>query len=90
MNQNPYEVLGVARDATDADIKKAYHKLVLKYHPDKNPGDREAARRMDKAFCGGAARLVLETDYKIKTSFDDSERLLELLVLQLASEARHG
>lgn len=50
----------------------------------------EAARRMDKAFCGGASRLVLETDYKMKTSFDDSQRLLELLVLRLAMEARHG
>ena len=45
MNQNPYEVLGVARDATDADIKKAYHKLVLKYHPDKNPGDKSAEEK---------------------------------------------
>ena len=42
MNKNPYEVLGVARDASDADIKKAYHKLVMKYHPDKNPGDKSA------------------------------------------------
>ncbi len=45
MNKNPYEVLGVARDATDADIKKAYHKLVMKYHPDKNPGDKEAEEK---------------------------------------------
>lgn len=50
----------------------------------------EAARRFRPEFCRKAAELVLETDYQMKTSFDDSERLLEMLLLRLAGEARNG
>ena len=50
----------------------------------------EAARKFSPQLCRTAAELVLETDRKIKTSFDDPERLLELLILQLAQEARRG
>ena len=49
-----------------------------------------AASRFSAKFCARAAELVLETDYKMKTSFDDPKRLLELLILQLAQEAGHG
>ena len=44
-----YEVLGVARDASEADIKSAYRKLAKKYHPDLNPGDKEAEAKFKEA-----------------------------------------
>ncbi len=49
-----------------------------------------AAGKFSARFCDQAATLVMETDRKMKTSFDDQERLLELLVLQLAQEAGYG
>ena len=44
-----YEVLGVSKDADDATIKKAYRQLAKKYHPDMNPGDKEAEKKFKEA-----------------------------------------
>ena len=47
MVQDPYKVLGLAPDASDEEVKKAYRELAKKYHPDLHPGDEEAAREMN-------------------------------------------
>ena len=49
-----------------------------------------AAKNFSAAFCAKSAQLILETDRKLKTSYDDADRLLEVLILELAQEARNG
>jgi molecular chaperone DnaJ len=61
-----YEVLGVKRDASAEEIKKAYRQLALKNHPDKNPGDPEAERR----FKEGAEAYEVLSDQNKRQRYD--------------------
>jgi molecular chaperone DnaJ len=66
MKRDYYEVLGVEQSASDDDLKKAYRKLALRYHPDKNPGDKVAEERFKEI---GEAYQVL-CDAERRAAYD--------------------
>jgi len=61
-----YDILGVSKDASADTIKKAYRKLALKYHPDKNPGDSEA----EKSFKEAAEAYSILSDNQKRSQYD--------------------
>ena len=61
MAKDLYEILGVARDASDADLKKAFRSLAMKYHPDHNPGNDEAEQKFKEI---NLAHEILKDDEK--------------------------
>ena len=60
MSQDYYQILGVERGADDATIKKAYRKLAMKYHPDRNPDDKEAEEKFKEI--GEAYEVLSDAD----------------------------
>lgn len=61
-----YEVLGVGRDASDADVKKAYRALAMKHHPDRNPGDAKA----EEAFKEASEAYQVLSDPAKRSAYD--------------------
>ena len=65
-----YEILGVARDASVEEIKQAYRKLALRYHPDKNPGDKQAEERFKEV----TTAYEILSDEKKRAEYDEQGR----------------
>jgi DnaJ family protein C protein 7 len=68
-----YKILGVEKDASDNEIKKAYRKLAIVHHPDKNPDDEDAAARFKEI---GEAYETL-SDSEKRTRYDNGEDLID-------------
>ena len=64
--RDAYEILGVARDASQDEIKKAYRKLALQHHPDRNPGDQKA----EESFKEAAEAYSILGDPEKRSAYD--------------------
>ena len=64
--QDYYQTLGINRSASASEIKKAYRKMAIKYHPDKNPGDSTA----EEKFKGAAEAYEVLSDANKKARYD--------------------
>lgn len=69
MAQDPYSELGVAKGASQADIKKAFHKLAKELHPDRNPGDKKGEERFKRV----SAAFDFLSDEEKRKKFDRGE-----------------
>ena len=67
---DPYRTLGVKSSATSEQIRAAYRKLALKYHPDRRPGDKDAERKFKEI----SAAYDLLSDVRSRARFDDARR----------------
>ena len=80
--------VNVSSFSRDGHLGYTFIKYGLADYPAKKA--MEAAQRFSQSFCAKANQWIMETDRQMKTSFDDPQRLLEMLILQLSQEAKNG
>lgn len=100
MQQEPIGILGaigmhfrrISAARTLLDNGRGVQDMMKLYSMTDYPARKtmDAARRFSAEFCKCALELILEADNQLKSSYDDSDRILEVLILRMAQEARHG
>ena len=81
-----YEVLGVDSNAGEADIKKAYRQMAIKYHPDKNPGDKTAEDKFKEA--AEAYSILSDAGLVIFSAGTTPLKVFSVAVVAVADAAR--
>ena len=82
-----YDVLGVSRDVSEQELKKAYRRVAMKFHPDRNPGDKEAEEKFKEASeASDTVELgkIIRTDPAAGHSVDQAELLTAVQKSDLA------
>ena len=65
-----YDILGVPKNATEEDIKKAYRKLAMKHHPDRNQGEGDDAKKSEEKFKEGKEAYEMLSDGQKRAAYD--------------------
>ena len=81
-----YEVLGLKKGASDDEIKKAFRKMAMKYHPDKNPGDKEAEEKFKEI--NEAYAVLSDAEKKSKNAANAARKAAALCRMYAGKRAK--